>query len=169
MICLATSDKSVHEQMPILQRLALRATKDLFGTGDAFYLTCGRRLYSKTTIKGVPKFISYQLRALDYLLTAAVNDVILLKQKNNDKALAVLSKRLRPGGKIRLEGSRENIAVDDVLGKGVRDLVATNRGTEYRILQPSLAEYVDLSPRIVTPVGEIHLGQSSKLCFLIAY
>jgi tRNA (adenine57-N1/adenine58-N1)-methyltransferase len=103
------------------------------------------------------------------MLTLVENDVVLLKAKSNDKALAILTKRLLPGGRIRLEGSREHIAVDDIIGKSVRDLVATHRGTEYRILQPSLAEYVDLSPRIVTPVSRHHVEHVSALRSLTTY
>jgi tRNA (adenine57-N1/adenine58-N1)-methyltransferase len=34
----------------------------------------------------------------------------------------------------------------------VRDLVQTAKGVEYRIHEPTLADYTDLSPRLVTPV-----------------
>ena len=89
---------------------------------------------------------------LGFCLTpAAENDIVLLKQKSNDRAIPLLTKPLRPGNKIQTE--RASIAADDIIGKAVRDLVTTAKGIEYRIHDPSLGEYTDLSPRLVTPVS----------------
>ncbi|KAF1838717.1 hypothetical protein BDW02DRAFT_636148 [Decorospora gaudefroyi] len=40
----------------------------------------------------------------------------------------------------------------DIIGKSSRQLVLSAKGTAFRILEPSLAEYVKLTPRIVTPI-----------------
>jgi len=40
----------------------------------------------------------------------------------------------------------------DIIGRSPRDILATNRGTEFRLTWPSLDEYVTKVPRIVTPV-----------------
>jgi tRNA (adenine57-N1/adenine58-N1)-methyltransferase len=81
----------------------------------------------------------------------AENDIALLKQKGNDRTIPLLTKPLRAGDKIQT--GRAPIATDDILGKAVRDLVSTAKGIEYRIHEPSLGEYTDLSPRLVTPVN----------------
>lgn len=41
---------------------------------------------------------------------------------------------------------------DDVIGKRVRDIVATHKGNKYRIHDPTLEDYVRLTPRFCTPV-----------------
>jgi tRNA (adenine57-N1/adenine58-N1)-methyltransferase len=77
---------------------------------------------------------------------------VLLKSKSNSKAIPLLCK-LRPGDNIRTGGAKEVIAADDVIGKAVREVVISSRGNPYRIHEPSLAEYTDLSSRLVTPVS----------------
>ncbi|KAF2084286.1 hypothetical protein K490DRAFT_49530 [Saccharata proteae CBS 121410] len=44
------------------------------------------------------------------------------------------------------------INLSDVVGKRIRDIVKTHKGTEYRIFEPTLDEYVTLTPRVVTPI-----------------
>jgi tRNA (adenine57-N1/adenine58-N1)-methyltransferase len=93
------------------------------------------------------------------LLTAILeNDIVLLKRRGNDEAKPILTKRLRPVGKI--ETHRGTIDQASLIGKEIRDVVYTNKGVGYRIHQPTLAEYVTLSPRMVTPVRTSihHLG-----------
>lgn len=84
-------------------------------------------------------------------MPAIENDIVLLKQKGNGRTNPLLSKPLSPGDKIQTE--RAPIATDDIIGKAVRDLVKTAKGIEYRIHEPSIGEYTDLSPRLVTPVS----------------
>lgn len=40
----------------------------------------------------------------------------------------------------------------DVIGRQPRQIVQSNKGATYRIHDPTLAEYVRLTPRLVTPV-----------------
>jgi tRNA (adenine57-N1/adenine58-N1)-methyltransferase len=40
----------------------------------------------------------------------------------------------------------------DIIGKEPRQIVQSNKGAAYRIVEPTLAEYVRLTPRLVTPV-----------------
>lgn len=47
---------------------------------------------------------------------------------------------------------RGGIKHADVIGKEPRQLVQSSRGTSYRIHEPTLAEYVRFTPRLVTPV-----------------
>ncbi len=78
------------------------------------------------------------------------NDIVLLKKKGDTTATPILTKPLRSKGKIQTP--RGSIEQSNLIGKGIRDLVSTNSKVEYRIHQPSLAEYVTLCPRLVTPV-----------------
>ncbi|KAG0646797.1 tRNA(m1A58)-methyltransferase [Hyphodiscus hymeniophilus] len=80
------------------------------------------------------------------------NDIVLLKQKRGKDPAPILSKPLRPGSLIATEKGRGSIAADDILGKRARDIVRNTKGIEFRILEPSLGEYTDLSPRLVTPI-----------------
>ncbi|TAQ89098.1 hypothetical protein B7494_g2597 [Chlorociboria aeruginascens] len=84
------------------------------------------------------------------LLHQTLNDIILLKQRGNDSTSSILSKPLRPDSKIQTV--RGSVATNDVIGKRPRDLVVSKKGVSYRVLQPSLAEYTSLSPRVVTPI-----------------
>ncbi|KAF1958583.1 S-adenosyl-L-methionine-dependent methyltransferase [Byssothecium circinans] len=52
----------------------------------------------------------------------------------------------------KLHTHRGLIKHDDIIGKEVRQLVQSTRGDSYRIHEPTLAEYVRLTPRIVTPI-----------------
>lgn len=40
----------------------------------------------------------------------------------------------------------------DVIGKEPRQLVSSSKGSSFRVHEPTLAEYVRLTPRLVTPV-----------------
>jgi len=94
-----------------------------------------------------------QIELLRFLLLTIVleGDVVLLRRKGNDAASPILTKPLRSVGKIPTP--RGFIETARIIGKGVRDIVSTNKDVEYRIHQPTLAEYVTLSPRLVTPVS----------------
>lgn len=85
------------------------------------------------------------------LLTPATeNDIILLKRAGIDDPKPILTNLLRPTGRIHTH--RGVIDHTSLIGKEIRDVVYTNKGVAYRIHQPTLAEYVRLSPRMVTPV-----------------
>ncbi|KAI9838526.1 MAG: hypothetical protein M1819_004834 [Sarea resinae] len=82
--------------------------------------------------------------------TVAENDIVLLRRKNDASATPILTKPLQRGGKIHSHtGVLEH---DAIIGKQIRDIVETNRDKAYRIHQPTLSDYVTLTPRIVTPV-----------------
>ena len=74
----------------------------------------------------------------------------MLKQKRNSNTAPILTKPLRNGYKIGTE--RGPIFADDILGKRTRDTVRNAKGVEYRMREPTLAEYTDLSQRLVTPI-----------------
>jgi len=117
-------------------------------------LRCSHRFYSKLCIKG---WIFEQLLSRPELpLTVETeNDIVLLKRRGSDDAKPILTRRLRPGGKI--ETHRGTIDHTSLIGKEIRDVVYTTKGVGYRVYQPTLAEHVTLSPRMVTPVrSSIH-------------
>ena len=49
-----------------------------------------------------------------------------------------------------------DILHSEIIGKKTRDSVRSSRGADLRVYFPTLAEYVTMTPRIVTPVGWIH-------------
>lgn len=55
-----------------------------------------------------------------------------------------------------IQSHHGNLAHADVIGKEPRQLVQSSRGHSYRIHEPTLAEYVRLTPRLVTPVRPSH-------------
>lgn len=75
-------------------------------------------------------------------------DVVLLREK----------KELVDGKLVKLQASksihthRGVIEHATVIGKEPRQIVRSSKGSEYRVLTPTLAEYVRLTPRLVTPV-----------------
>jgi tRNA A58 N-methylase Trm61 len=85
------------------------------------------------------------------------NDIVLLKARNDSKLAPVLTPPLKAGETIRFKDQRWKLRADDVIGKPFRDTVTTPKKVSYRIYKPSLADYVLLSPRKVTPVSALHL------------
>ena len=85
--------------------------------------------------------------------------MVLLKKKGDARTNPLLSKPLIPGDKFKIQYGiyKDSIEVDDIVGKGVRDVVRSRKGNEYRIYEPTLAEYSSLSPRVVTPVSALYI------------
>ena len=94
------------------------------------------------------------------LTTFAEGDLVLLRQKTNQEAV-VLTKPLQSGNKINTH--KGDINHSDIIGKSPRDIVTTSAGHDYRLHQVTLAEYVSLSRRLVTPV---RITQNYSFCTL---
>jgi hypothetical protein len=133
--------------MSILQRLPSNTLRRYLGPSVCSACSC--RSYSKKIFQGTLS-AGFALSSSNVL---AENDIVLLKHKTNPAAVLVLTHCLHAGNKIELV--RDSIFHDAILGKGVRDLVSTRKRVSYRLLEPTLAEYTDLSPRIVTPVSYV--------------
>ena len=97
-----------------------------------------------------------QRRHISDLHPFALGDIVLLKQKQDRSAPPILTRPLQAGR--RIEGHRGIIKHDDIIGSRVRDLVtssttkSTKAGTEYRLHNVTLEDYVRLSKRLVTPI-----------------
>ncbi|KAF2110042.1 S-adenosyl-L-methionine-dependent methyltransferase [Lophiotrema nucula] len=76
-------------------------------------------------------------------------DYVLLRDKKDASSDGTLIK-LR-AAKITVT-HRGKIQHDDIIGSQKRQIVNSSKGTAYRIHEPTLAEYVRLTPRIVTPI-----------------
>ncbi|KAF1974253.1 S-adenosyl-L-methionine-dependent methyltransferase, partial [Bimuria novae-zelandiae CBS 107.79] len=76
-------------------------------------------------------------------------DVVLLKDKKHAAHEGIL---VRLQALKQTHTHRGNIAHTDVIGKEARQLVHSSKGNAYRIHEPTLAEYVRLTPRLVTPI-----------------
>jgi tRNA (adenine57-N1/adenine58-N1)-methyltransferase len=81
-------------------------------------------------------------------------DIVLLRDKKNTYHEGTLVK-LESSKKIQTH--RGTILHSDVIGKEPRQLVQSSKGASYRIHEPTLAEYVRLTPRLVTPVRLLRL------------
>ncbi|KAH8815930.1 S-adenosyl-L-methionine-dependent methyltransferase [Xylogone sp. PMI_703] len=115
--------------MTTLHRIAHRATSAACKSYSGLYC---RRYYAKHIIKE--------------------NEFVVLKQKGGHDAQPILAGPLQPDGRLKLDRGAY-VAFNDIIGKGIRDVVPTSRERLfYRIHEPSLAEYVILSPRLVTPI-----------------
>jgi tRNA (adenine57-N1/adenine58-N1)-methyltransferase len=57
---------------------------------------------------------------------------------------------LKPGKTAN--GFHGIISHDDIIGRSPREVIATRKGTEFRITWPTLEEYVTSVKRLVTPV-----------------
>ncbi|KAH7063417.1 S-adenosyl-L-methionine-dependent methyltransferase [Macrophomina phaseolina] len=79
----------------------------------------------------------------------AEGDVVLLRDKNRPRNPGILTSPLKPGAVITKQDCQ--IPHDAIIGRAVRDTIPT-RKTEYRIQDPTLDEYVRMTPRIVTPI-----------------
>jgi tRNA A58 N-methylase Trm61 len=78
-------------------------------------------------------------------------DIVLLKNIKSRVSQPVLTPVLATGKSFKLQ--YDSIAHDDIVGKQVaRGLVVSRKKAQYRIHRPTLGEYTDNSPRVVTPV-----------------
>ncbi|KAI7264495.1 adenine-N(1)--methyltransferase-like protein [Hortaea werneckii] len=85
------------------------------------------------------------------------NDLAVLRPKNDRYASPVLTRPLQAGK--RIDTHRGTLHHNDILFKHVRDVVRTaptksgkQAGTEYRLHEVKLEEYVRLTKRLVTPL-----------------
>ncbi|KAF2691657.1 S-adenosyl-L-methionine-dependent methyltransferase [Lentithecium fluviatile CBS 122367] len=76
-------------------------------------------------------------------------DVVLLKDRKNTYHEGTLVK-LHASKNVQTH--RGSIPHAHVIGKEPRQLVQSSKGASYRIHEPTLAEYVRLTPRLVTPI-----------------
>lgn len=84
--------------------------------------------------------------------TIVENEIVILKSFVNDRAEPILTRPLVPGAHVSYKKLKNIIKHDEIIGKPVRDLVRAKNGVDYRIYRPTIGEYTDNSPRIVTPI-----------------
>jgi len=90
-------------------------------------------------------------------------DLVILRERKTRTASPIFTRPLKPGK--RIDSHKGTIYHDDIIGKRPRHVVASRlsrnrsktgdeepKGTEYRIQEVKLEEYVRLSKRLVTPV-----------------
>ncbi|KAJ4334857.1 hypothetical protein N0V87_006552 [Didymella glomerata] len=75
-------------------------------------------------------------------------DVVLLREKKE----TVDGKLVKLQASKSIHTHRGVIEHATVIGKEPRQIVRSSKGSEYRVLAPTLAEYVRLTPRLVTPL-----------------
>ncbi len=104
------------------------------------------------TPKGLSKVYSQAYFNSASANTLAENDIVLLEKMKSTLTVPILTGPLLAGKTNSVELVRDTIAHDAILGKAIRDVVTSRKGIWYRILQPTLGEYTDICPRLVTPV-----------------
>lgn len=82
--------------------------------------------------------------------TPAEGDIVLLRPTRDPDNDGILTKPLQPDHTIHTH--RGTLLHSSIIGRRVREVVATSKGINYRLHEPTLAEYVRLTPRLVTPV-----------------
>ncbi|RAL60088.1 hypothetical protein DID88_000714 [Monilinia fructigena] len=97
-----------------------------------------------------PLHLSCTRRSLTQRLVRE-NDIVLLQPETNRDALPTLSKPLKPGDSVVFRDHRK-VKAEDIIGKPYRSVVAGGRRALFRIYEPTLGEYCDNAPRIVTPI-----------------
>ncbi|RDW83321.1 hypothetical protein BP5796_04812 [Coleophoma crateriformis] len=119
--------------MTSLQRFTTAARKSRNPAAGVCW-ACATRAYTKYVIKE--------------------NDIVVLKKSTSDDRIEpILSKPLKYGTNVKTPVG--SIPADEIIGKSWRDVVVKSKGkkeTAYRILQPSMGQFVELYPRIVTPI-----------------
>ena len=55
-----------------------------------------------------------------------------------------------------------DISHSEIIGKNERDLVNSSKGKGFRVNLPTLAEYITMTPRIVTPVSLLRFTQYAQ-------
>lgn len=100
--------------------------------------------------QGIPSKKELEL-SLAKKLTRTEGDHVVLRPVKDPFGSGYLSKALASSSFI--ESHHGKINHSDIIGKRVRDIVTTPKGARFRIHEPTLAEYVSSTPRIVTPVS----------------
>ncbi|KAK8160850.1 adenine-N(1)--methyltransferase-like protein [Phyllosticta citrichinensis] len=82
----------------------------------------------------------------------AEGDVVLLRDKKKPDNDGILTYALKTGGQVRQTAfAGRPITHDEIIGKRARDVIKSTK-TSFRLHEPTLEEYVRLSPRIATPI-----------------
>ncbi|KAI9849640.1 MAG: hypothetical protein M1837_002765 [Sclerophora amabilis] len=84
------------------------------------------------------------------MVSRTEDDVVLLRRVRNEEVASILTAPLSPSQRIKTH--KGIIWSSELLGKRARDVVETTSGTRYRISYPTLGEYIELTPRKVTPI-----------------
>lgn len=80
-------------------------------------------------------------------------DTVLLRDKKDSST--------QDGTLLKLQAAKTThthrgvIEHANIIGKERRQIVRSSKGFEYRVHEPTLAEYVRLTPRLVTPVRSL--------------
>ena len=95
-----------------------------------------------------------QLKDANTNIPQIAGERVLLQLRGKD---LWLSQVLRPDGSTILHKGK--LLHNDIIGKRTLDTVSSSIGAELRILRPTLADYVTLTPRHVTPASQhFHLS-----------
>ncbi|RFU25298.1 hypothetical protein B7463_g11037, partial [Scytalidium lignicola] len=122
--------------MTALHRIAYRATS---AARKQCSISCSRRYYIKPIVKGT-------------VWNSLPPPTEPNSNQGNQEAQPILAGPLQSDRRLKLDRGAY-IAFNDIIGKGIRDVVPTSKqAIQYRIHEPSLAEYATLSPRLVTPI-----------------
>ncbi|TVY26349.1 tRNA (adenine(58)-N(1))-methyltransferase [Lachnellula hyalina] len=62
----------------------------------------------------------------------------------------IITLPLRPRDEVKL--AHDKLFHNDIIGRRIRDTLSTRKRRAFRVTDPTLAEYTDLTPRIVTPI-----------------
>jgi tRNA A58 N-methylase Trm61 len=81
------------------------------------------------------------------------NDRVVLKRTHHLESTSILTPPLVPRKWVDLRF--DQIFHNHIIGKRLREVVRSKKGKEYRISEPTLGEYTNLAPRIVTPVSHL--------------
>ena len=87
-------------------------------------------------------------------------DVVLLRGKKEH----VDGTLLKLQAEKTTHSHRGVINHSNIIGTEARQIVRSSKGYEYRVYEPTLAEYVRLTPRIVTPVRLLSSEYARQLC-----
>ncbi|ESZ95955.1 phosphatase dcr2 [Sclerotinia borealis F-4128] len=85
------------------------------------------------------------------LFSGATNDIVLLKPELNARSVPTLTAPLKAGDAVVFRDHRK-VKAEDIIGQPYRSVVAGGRRALFRIYEPTLGQYCDNSPRVVTPI-----------------
>jgi hypothetical protein len=79
-------------------------------------------------------------------------DVVILREKRASRGHSNEGVLTKLGQSKTLNTHRGVVQHSDIIGKQPRQVVQSSKGTVFRLHEPTLGEYVRLTPRLVTPV-----------------
>ncbi|KIW02702.1 uncharacterized protein PV09_06140 [Verruconis gallopava] len=109
-----------------------------------------RRVSSSRPFVSRPSYVCFQCRTITRSRTFEEGDLVLVKRLATDPKPKLIQSPLKPGENFITQHGA--IRHDDIIGAKLNSVVETKKGVKYTVHEPTLDEYVRMTPRLVAPI-----------------